>query len=139
LCYADITFGFDEADSEAAQSGDVLGAVSSANAATVFVVVPVNDVMAAIFNAPMLTIRLEDFFGISCFRLAAGYTVNDFVRAFTGFLFNGFPFNHESLSDMGEIQVIVKRRGCPYFAGFNTSVIRWSIVDIVRFLPTLEE
>ena len=57
--YADIAFGFDEADAEAAQSGDVLGAVSSANAAAVFVVVPVNDVMATIFYTPMLAVRLN--------------------------------------------------------------------------------
>ena len=72
--YADIAFGFDEADAEAAQSGDVLAAVSSANAAAVFVVVPVNYVMATIFYTPMLAVRLKNFFGIGFFRIAAGVT-----------------------------------------------------------------
>ena len=81
--YADITFGFDEADGEAAQPGDVLGAMSCANAATVFVVVPVNDVMATIFYTPMLAVRLKDFFGIGFFRIAAGHSVNDLVHPFS--------------------------------------------------------
>jgi hypothetical protein len=139
LCYTDSTFGFDETDDEAAQSGDVLGTVSGANAAAIFVVVPINDVMATIFYTPMLTVRLKDFFGISLFWLATGHSVNDFVRVFTGFLFNGLPFNHEGLADVGEIQVTVKRRGCPYFAGFDASVIGRSVVDKVRFWPILEE
>ena len=79
MCYTDSTFGFDETDDEAAQSGDVLGTVSGANAAAIFVVVPINDVMATIFYTPMLTVRLKDFFGISLFWLATGHSVNDFV------------------------------------------------------------
>jgi len=104
--------------------------VSCANAAAVFIVVPVNDVMATIFYTPMLAVRLKDFFGISLFWLATGHSVNDFMRVFTGFLFNGLSFNHEGLSDVREIQVTVKRRGCPYFSGFDASVIGggvWSI------------
>jgi len=97
LYHTDSTFGFDEADDESAQSGDVLGTVSCANAAAVFVVVPVNDVMAAIFYTPMLAVRLKDFFGISLFWLATGHSVNNFVRVFTGFLCNGLPLNHEGV------------------------------------------
>ena len=136
---ANSTFGFDEADGEAAQSGDILWAMSCANAAAVFVVVPVNYVMATIFYTPMLAVRLEDFFGISLFWLATGHSVNDFMRVFTGFLFNELPFDHEGLADVGEPQVTVKRSGCPYFAGFDASVIGRSVVDKVRFWPILEE
>ena len=139
LRYADIPFGFDEADGEAAQSGNVLGAVSCANAAAVLVVVPVNYVMATIFYTPMLAVRLKDFFGIRFFWIAAGHSVNDFVSAFTRFLFNAFSFNHEGLADMGKIQVLVERRGCPDFAGFDAAVIGWGMVDKIGLFPVLEE
>jgi len=97
------TFGFDEADGEAAQSGDVLWAMSCANAAAVFVVVPINHVVATVFDAPMFTVRLKDFFGISLYGCATGNPVSDVVTPFTGFLFDEFPFNQESLADMGKI------------------------------------
>ena len=61
LRHTDSTLGFDKANGEAAQSGDVLGTVSCANAAAVFIVVPVNDIMATIFYTPMLTVRRKDF------------------------------------------------------------------------------
>ena len=139
LRYADITFGFDEADAEASQAGDVLGTVSSANAAAVFVVVPINHIVATVFDAPMFTVGLKDFFGISLFGRAAGHPVNDFVSLFTRFLVEAFPLDHKGLADMGEIQVLVERRGCPNFAGFDASVIGWGMVDKIGLLPVLEE
>ena len=139
MCHTDSTFGFDEADAEAAQSGDVLGTVSCANAAAVFIVVPVNDVMATIFYTPMLTVRRKDFFSISLFWLATGHSVNDFVSAFPRFLFDAFSFNHEGLANMGEIQVLVECCGCPYFSGFDAAMIGRGIVDKIGFLPVLEE
>ena len=120
---ANSTFGFDEADSEAAQSGDVLWAMSCPDAAAVFMVVPINHVVATVFDAPMLAVRLKDFLGISLFGIATGNSVNDFVSAFTRFLVEAFPLDHEGLANLGKIQVSIKRRGCPDFAGFDASVI----------------
>lgn len=87
----------------------------------------------------MTAIRLKDFFGISLFRFATGHSVNNFVSSFTCFLFNAISFNHEGLANMGKIQVLVERCGCPDFAGFDTSVVGRSIVDKIRLLPILEE
>ena len=131
---ANSTFGFDEADGETAQSGDVLRAMSCPDAAAVFMVIPINHVVTTVFDAPVLAVRLKDYFGIRFFRLTTGYSVNNFVSTFTRFLFNAFSFNHEGLADMGEIQVLVERRGCPDFAGFDASVVGWGMVDQIRFL-----
>ncbi len=136
---ANSTFGFDEADGEAAQSGDILWAMSCANTTAVFVVVPINHIVATVFDAPVLAVGLKDFFGISLFVRAAGDLVNDFVSLFTRFLVEAFPLDHKGLADMGEIQVLVERRGCPNFAGFDASVIGWGMVDKIGLLPVLEE
>ena len=87
----------------------------------------------------MLTIRLKDFSSISLFWLATGHSVNDFVRVFTGFLFKGLPFNHEGLSNLREIQITVKCRGCSYFSSFDAAMIGRGIVGKIGFLPVLEE
>ena len=85
LCHAVGAFAFDEVDSGAAQPGNVYWAMSCPNAAAVFVVVPINHVVATVFDAPMFAVGLKDFFDISLFRLATGQSVNDFVTTFTRF------------------------------------------------------
>ena len=139
MCYAVSAFGFDEADSEAAQPCDIYGAMSCPNAAAIFVVVPINHVVATVFNAPMFAVGLKDFFGIRLLGRATGQPVNNFVTTLSRFFVDAFPLDHEGLSNVREIQITVKRRGCPYFSGIDASVIGWCMVDIVRFLPTLEE
>ena len=60
--------GLDQADGETPQTGDVFGAVSGADAAAVFVVDPVEDVMACIFDGPVSAVDLEDAFGVGLLR-----------------------------------------------------------------------
>jgi hypothetical protein len=123
LCHAVGAFGFDEADREAAQPGDIRRAMSCPDAAAVFVVVPINHVVASVFDAPMFAVSLKDFLGMSLLGRAVGHSVNDFVSLFAGFLVDAFPFDHEGLADMGKIQVLIKRCGCPNFAGFDAAMI----------------
>jgi uncharacterized protein (DUF983 family) len=59
LCYAGGAFGFYEVDNEVAQSGNVLGAISSPDTAAIFVVVLINHVVASVFNASMFAIGLN--------------------------------------------------------------------------------
>jgi hypothetical protein len=75
LCYAVGVLGFYKADNEAMQSGNVLGAMSCPNAAAIFVVVPVNHVVATVFNAPMFAIGFKDFLGIRLLGRATGQPV----------------------------------------------------------------
>jgi hypothetical protein len=60
--------GLDQADGETAQTGDVFRAVSGADAAAIFVVDPVEDVMAGIFDGPVSAVDLEDAFGVGLLR-----------------------------------------------------------------------
>ena len=108
-------------------------------AAAVFVVVPINHVVATVFDAPMFAVGAKDFLGICLFGRAAGQPVNDFVATFTRFFVDAFPLDDEGLADIGKIQVLVERSGYPDFAGFDTAVIGRVILDKIRFLPVFEE
>ena len=60
--------GLDQTDGEAAQAGDVLGAVAGADAAAVLVIVPIEDVVAAVFDGPVAAVDLEQALGIGLLR-----------------------------------------------------------------------
>jgi hypothetical protein len=49
---APYTFGFDDADGKALEVGHVFWTVTSAYPVAVFIIVPVDDVVTAILNAP---------------------------------------------------------------------------------------
>src|SRR5271169_6135518 len=52
--------GFDHADGEAAKPGDVFRAVAGTDATAVFIVVPIENVMATVLDDPMSAIDLEN-------------------------------------------------------------------------------
>ncbi len=69
--------GLDHTDGEAAQPSDVLRAVAGADAAAVLVVVPIEDVVAAVFDGPVATVNLEQTAGIGLLFGATGDAVGD--------------------------------------------------------------
>ncbi len=71
------TFGVDDTDGEASQTGDVFRTVTGSNPTAVFVKVPVDDVMAAILDAPMASVGLEHLFGVGLVRGSTGDPVGD--------------------------------------------------------------
>ena len=79
-------FGFDDANGESPQSGDVFRAVTSAYAAAVFVIVPIDNVMTAVFDTPVTTVGGKNAFRIGLFRSSAGNAIGDFTGILTGFL-----------------------------------------------------
>ncbi len=50
------TFGLNDGNGKAPQSSDVFWAVTSSYAAAVFVIVPIDNVMTAVFDAPVATV-----------------------------------------------------------------------------------
>lgn len=70
-------FGFDEADGEPSEPRDIFGTVAGANAAPVFIEVPVEDVVTTILDAPMAPIGCEDLLGRCLVRGTAGDAIGD--------------------------------------------------------------
>ena len=113
--------------------------MAGAYAATVFVVVPIEDVVAAIFDRPMPPIHLKDTLGIGLFGGSAGDAVGDFMGVFPGLFVDRFPFDDEGLSDVGEVEVAVERGGGPDRSGFDPPMLGRGVLDELRFVSVLEE
>jgi hypothetical protein len=112
--------------------------VAGTNAATVLVIVPIQDIMAAVFNTPVTAIGVEDELGIGLIRGATGDPISDLPGKLAGFFIDDLPFDDESLLDVGEIEVGVKFGGGPDSASFNPAMVGRGIVNKLRFLAFLE-
>jgi len=62
---------------------------------------------------------------IGLLRRSAGDTISDIYRVFTCFFLYGLSFNGKSLPNMREVEVAIELGGNPYFASFNSAVVRW--------------
>ena len=100
---AAYAFGFDEANGESAQSRDVFWAVTSAYATAVFVIVPIDNVMTAVFDAPVAAVGGKDGLRVGLLRSSAGDAIGDFTGVFTGFFICGLPLDEKSLSDVRKV------------------------------------
>ena len=94
--------------------------------------------MAAIFNAPVTAIGAEEALGIGLIRGLAGDPISDFQGKLASFFIEDFPFDNESLLDMGEIEVGVKFGGGPDSASFNPAVVGRGNLNELGFLALLE-
>ena len=84
MCGIAYTFELDAANGKAAQSGNVFRAMASAYA--VFVIVPIDNVMAAVFNAPVTTVSGKSLLRIGLLGGSAVDAISDFTGVFTVFL-----------------------------------------------------
>ena len=83
---------FQQADGKASQAGDVFRPVAGADSAAVFIVVPVDDVMAA-FHAPVFAVVAKDLLRARLIRGGTGDAIDDFLAQLAGFLINGFSLD----------------------------------------------
>ena len=113
-----------DADGEAAQAGDVLGAVTGANAATILIEVPVDDIVATVFDGPMAAIDFEEALWPGLFGRAAGDTERGFERSLLGFLVDHLALDQEDLADVREVDIGIERGTAPNPSGFDSSMVR---------------
>ena len=132
-------FGFDETDGEASKSSDVFGAVAATDLASVFIVVPIQDVVAAVFHGPMASVDEEEALGVSLLGGSTGDAVSDLAGAFPGFFHDAVTFHDEGLTDMREVQVVIQFGGGPDLSDFDSPMVGWGILDELGFLTILEE
>jgi len=131
-------FGFDDANGESSQSSDVFWAVTSSYAAAVFVIVPIDNVMTAVFDAPVATVGGEHALRVGLLRSPAGNAIGDFTGVFAGFFICGLPLDEKSLSDVRKVQIAVEFGCGPDFADFDPAVIRRVAMDKIWVLPVFK-
>lgn len=100
--YVGDPFGLDDAEGEAAQAGDILRARTGTDAAAVLIIVPIEEVVAAILDGPVSPVGLQHPLRIGLFRRTAGDAIGDFMGLLAGFLVVGFAFNDERWADLGK-------------------------------------
>jgi len=106
--------------------------------ASVFVIVPIEDVVATVLDAPVATVNLEHTLGVGLFRRSAGDAVSGFGRALAALLLYGLPFDHEGLSYMRKVEVAVEFGGGPDLSDLYARVVGRRILSEIRFLPVAE-
>ena len=124
LGYATYAFGFNDSNGESAESGDVFRTVAGADPTAIFIVIPIEDIVTAIFNGPVAPIHLEDALGIGLLGRSTGDAVSHFARALAILFVYELSFDDERLSDVGEIKVAVELGGGPDLSGFDSSMVR---------------
>lgn len=111
--------------------------MASAYSASIFIIVPINDVMAAVFYAPVPTVGLEDVVGISLLRCLAGDAVSGFSRDLSGLFIDSFAFDHKGLSNVGEGEIPIELGSNPDLACLDPAVVKIN-GDSVRCLAPLK-
>ena len=124
MCNTSCAFRFDNTNGESTESGDVFRAVAGAYAATIFIVVPIDDIVTAILNTPVTAVGVKKALGVGLFRGSAGDAVGDFTGLFSGLFFCGLPLYDKSLSNVGKVDIVIKFGCGPDFTGFDSSMVR---------------
>ena len=112
--------------------------MARAYAAAVFVIVPIDNVMTAVFDGPVAAVGGKYALRIGLFKGAAGDAIGEFIGVFTGFLIYGLPLDEKSLSDVRKVEIVVEFGGGPDFADFDPAVIRRVVLDKIGLLPVLK-
>jgi len=131
-------FELDDANGESPQSSDVFGAVTSTYAATVFIIVPIDNVMTAVFDAPVAAVGGKNAFCVGLLRGPTGDAIGDFTGEFTAFFICGLALDEKSLSNMGKVQIAVEFSCGPDFADFDPTVIRRVVLDKIGIFPVFK-
>jgi hypothetical protein len=82
---------------------DILWAIGSSYPAAVFVIVPINNVMTAVFDAPVATVSSKHPLRVGLFRSSAGNAIGDVTRVFTSFFISRLALDDKSLSDVRKV------------------------------------
>lgn len=139
LSHIGDALGFDGPNGKTTQPGDIGRTVAGADSGTVFVEIPVKDVVTGIFDSPMSPIGGKHALRIGLFWSKTGDTMGKFTGTLSRLFVDRFPFNDEGLSDMWEIQMAVEFRSSPYAACFNSPMIGRGKVDKVRLFPVMKK
>ena len=101
--------GFDDPDGKAAESGDIFRAVAGAYSASVFI--PVEDIVATVFDAPVTAIYGKEPLGVCLLWSSTGDTADYVMGDFAGFFINKVSLDQEGL--LHEVEVFILYENAP--------------------------
>jgi len=106
--------------------------------AAVFVVVPIDNVMTAVFDAPVATVGGKHPLRVGLCRSSAGNAIGDVTGVFTSFFISRLALDDKSLSDVRKVQIVVEFGCSPDFADFDSAVIRRVALDKIGVLAVIK-
>ena len=106
--------------------------------AAVFVIVPIDNVMTAVFDAPVAAVGSKHALRVGLLNSSAGNAIGDVTRVFTGFFICELALDDKSLSDVRKVQIAVEFGCGPDFADFDAAVIRRVVKDKIGVLAVLK-
>jgi hypothetical protein len=112
--------------------------MSLAYPAAVFVIVPIDNVMATVFDTPVATVGGKHALRVGLLRSSARNAIGNFTGVFSGFFIGGFPLDDKSLSDVRKVQIVVEFGCDPDFADFDPAVVRGIAMHKIRILPVFK-
>ena len=105
--------------------------------AAVFVIVPIDNVMTAVFDAPVAAVGGKHTLRVGLLSSSTGNAIGDFTGVLTGFFICGLALDDKSLCDVRKAQIVVEFGCDPDFADFDAAMIRRVAMDKIRGLPVL--
>ena len=126
FCDAGFSIGdeLNHADREATQARHVFGAIARADTAAILIEVPIDDIVAAIFDGPMAAIGGQDTPWVGLFWRTAGDPQGGFQGQLAGLFVNHLALDQEDLAHMRKVEVGIERRTTPDAPGFDSAMVR---------------
>jgi hypothetical protein len=79
--------------------------MAGAYPAAVIAIVPIDNVVTAVFDAPVATVGGKHVLRAGLFRSSAGNAIGDITGVFTGFFICELALDDKSLSDVRKVQI----------------------------------
>ena len=105
------TFGLDDANGRMPQARDSFRAMLLAYPAAIFVIAPIDNVMTAVFDAPVATVDGKHALRVGMLRSSAGNAMDDFthdvslIDLIVDSVTHGFPINGQARYDVALVLV----------------------------------
>ena len=114
-------------------------ALLTPDGAAIFVPVPVEEVVTAIFDRPVATVKGQDAGGIRRVGRMTGHAIDGFCRSLAGLLHQGVAFDDKDLTDAWKVEVIIEAGGGPDRALFDATMGQRRRFAKVRLTATFKD
>lgn len=112
----------EQGDGQVSKRSHDLGAISPADAAAVFIIGDIADIMEAVFNGPMASGQAHEAGRSGLLGAEAGNSIDGFGAFFAGDEFGGMALDAKDLAGIGKGQVSGKFGAGPDVADFQPSM-----------------
>ena len=106
--------------------------------AAVFVIVPIDNVMTAVFDAPVAAVGGKHALRVGLLSSSTGNAIGDFTGVLAGFFICELALDDKSLSDVRKVQIAVEFGCGPDFADFDAAVIGRVALDKIGVLAVFK-